>query len=57
MSGESEEEMPGEITKNPDYEPPSMKDLFKMSLSGWVHHVEYILPQVIRTVRIILVVY
>ena len=31
--------------KNPDYEPVAIRDLIDPSMSFWVHHTDYILPQ------------
>ena len=37
----------GFVQHNPEFEPLSLRDLLEPSLSGWVHHVLHILPQVI----------
>ncbi|XP_057651885.1 radial spoke head protein 6 homolog A [Diorhabda carinulata] len=46
---EEPEEVAGDMKTsyrvNPKYEPPPLKDLLDMSLSFWVHHAQYILPQ------------
>ena len=36
----------GLVQHNPEFEPLPLRDLVEPSLSGWVHHVLYILPQV-----------
>ncbi|CAH0550690.1 unnamed protein product [Brassicogethes aeneus] len=52
--GEEEEEEEAEeggdqqkttYSENPKYDPPPLKDLLDMSVSFWVHHTLYILPQ------------
>lgn len=50
---EEEEEKPGEGDKttyneNPKYDPPPLRDLIDGSMSFWVHHSQYILPQGFR---------
>lgn len=47
---EEEEEKPGGEDKttyivNPKYDPPALRDLTDGSMSFWVHHSQYILPQ------------
>jgi len=37
----------GLVQQNPDFEPLTVRDLVDASLSSWVHHVLYILPQVV----------
>jgi len=36
----------GLVQHNPDFEPLPLRELVDPSLSGWVHHVLHILPQV-----------
>jgi len=36
----------GLVQLNPEFEPLPIRDLVEPSLSSWVHHVLYILPQV-----------
>lgn len=47
---EEEEEKPGgddktSYTENPKYDAPALRDLIDGSMSFWVHHSQYILPQ------------
>lgn len=47
---EEPEETPGGESKtsyrvNPKYDPPPLKDLLDESMSFWVHHEAFILPQ------------
>lgn len=46
---EDEEEPAGQdktsYKENPKYDPPQLRDLIDGSMSFWVHHVRYILPQ------------
>lgn len=41
---------PETMEVNPEYEPQSNQELMD-SLTNWVHHVKYILPQVIWILR------